>query len=226
MSLPVGIHEGVKLSRVARNDKGTLIVGFKKEETDKIAAISAGRFEPEEQDIMIFPPQITNYGGGNSTAEEMLAKWGDITNPLEHIASQFMTKDKIKWDLFFGTGISTDNYDAKMTNQDTIDKIYNNIVTQFVKWMTPFTSSTKTFRVVFIRTSKAKHYPKLRTKYLTSQPFMEPMEVSPAKVGFSKYEKTNGLDNPTPAGGAMPAPKAEAEEADSLFANTSTTIES
>lgn len=222
--LSVGVHENVQFSKVAKNDKGTLVVGFKKQELDKLAAIAAGRFEAEEQDFLIFPPQLTNFGGGNSTPEEMLIKWGEITSPLEHIATQFMTKDKVKWNLFFGTGITDENYAAKMVDQDTVDKIYNNIVTQFNTWMAPFTKSNKVFRTVFIRTSKAKHYAKLRTRYLNSQPFMEPMDVTPSKVKFSEYEKKNGLDNPNPAGGAQAPSTTESSEAETMFANT--TIES
>jgi hypothetical protein len=219
--LSVGVHENVQFSKVAKNDKGTLIVGFKKQEVDKLAALSQGRFEPEEQDFLIFPPQLTNYSGSDSTPEEMLVKWGEITSPLEHIATQFLTKDKVKWDLFFGTGITKENYDAKMTQQDTVDKIYNNIVTQFINWMMPFTKSTKTFRMVFIRSSKAKHYAKLRTRYLSSQPFMEPMDVTPSKVKFSEYEKKNGLDNPNQAGGAQAPSTADTNQAEEMFAGTS-----
>lgn len=217
MSLGVGVHENVTFSKVTKNDKGILVVGFKKQEVDKIAALSAGRFEPEEQDLMIFPPQLTNFGGGNATPAEMLAKWGEITSPLEHIATQFLTKDKVKWELFSGTGITAETYDTKMVQQGTVDKIYTNIVEQFTKWMTPFVNSSKQFRVVFIRQSRAKHYPRFRTRYLNSQPFIEPMDVTPAKVKFSEYETKNGLNNPNAAGGTQTVSTTEAAEAENMF---------
>lgn len=220
--LKVGIHENLFIHKVTKNDKSQLVIGVKKaEEVDPLTALSSSgqsSFEPAEQDFIPYDIKVVNFGKV-STVKEMMGAIGEYKDPLELIASMFLTSDKRKWDPFVGTGITNANFNEKIVDQTVVSQIQYNINEQFINMMRPFVGdSSKKFRMIFIRQSQAKHYPKLRNRWLSSQPFIEPMDVPVSKIKFSEYEKNKGLDNPNPVGGATAPSKQEAEQAAELFA--------
>jgi hypothetical protein len=201
----VGIHENIVIHKVTRNDKGSLVISVKKVTQESILdALNSGKttaLETEERDFLIYPISVTGYGGETDTVANIWKKISQVRDPLTHILSNYMPSDKIGWDLFKGTGITPDNADETIVSQDCLDRVYDNIVTQFIDMVTPFIGpDSERFRFIFIRSSKAKHYPKLRNQYLDTQPFMEPMSIprEKSRLGFTKYETSNGLDNGDP----------------------------
>ena len=84
--------------------------------------------------------------------------------------------------------------------------------------MTPVVGeNSKLVNVLFTRQSKTKHFPKLRTKWLTGQPFIEDATATPSKLKFSDYEIKNGLDKGDAATGAQAPDANEVEQASSVF---------
>lgn len=218
--LNVGIHENLVLSKAAKNEKGTLILTFKKMGgvSAMEALASGGSLETPDQQFYIFPPKIEP----EDDADTIGAKIAEVRDPLSLIAQQYMTSDKVKFSkMFDGTGVNAENYGTKITDATVVVKIYNNIVNQFLELMSGFVGDDgKKMRMIFVRSSKSKSFPKLRTRYLESQPFIEPMDVPTSKLAFSKYEITNGLNNGTPVASAPAKVNAtEAEDAAKHFSS-------
>lgn len=217
MSLTVGIHENVVLSKATKNDKGTLVVGFKKvEEIDLIAALNSANssLEAPEQELLMFPPTIKNWDGTLADGKEMLKKVNSFKEPLEHLLSPYLTSDKIKWNIFAGIdGIDTTNLFAKLEDQETVNKIATNIVDDFIKMVTPFLNNKKKFRLKLIRKNNSRY--SALPRYA---PFVESMDVpkESSKLKFTQYEIANKLNEPLTAE-ATTVSSAEAEEAKSLF---------
>lgn len=220
--LKVGIHDNVVVHKVTKNDKGQLVVGFKKaEEVDMMAALSGSgstSFEQQEQDIIPFDLKVTDFNGKERTGKEVLTIIADYKDPLDHIARTYLTSDKIKWNPFVGTDVKNDNYNETLTVQTTLSKIQQNINEQFISMMQGVTGpNSKKVRVLFIRSSQAKHYAKLRSKFLDSNPFIEPMDVPVSRLKFTDYEKKMGLDKGDAVSSATPPVAADAKSAADLF---------
>jgi len=226
--IQVGKHDNLVISKTVKNDQGSLVIGVKKMTVvDPLAALNASgqtSFDAEQQDFIIYPPKSTNFSGERDNLKNLLMKIGDIKDPLDQIASIYMPAGARKWDLFANTGITPQsNLENELNKQEVMNQIYNNIVGQFITMMAPFVGETgKRVRMIFPRTSVAKHYPTLRKRYLNSQPFIESMEVPAAasKLAFSKYEKEKGLDRGDVAAPSAPASENDAAEADALFATS------
>ncbi len=219
--ITVGINENVVITKALKNDKGTLVIGLKQmEDINPLEALnSSTSMEQKEKELLHYAPKIEAYGGGTKTAKEVLDSITETKDPLHLILLQYMTSDKIKFDAFRGTGITAENVFTKIVDQSVVDKIYDNIITQFCEMMAPFVGENgKKTRFLLVRQSKAKHYPKLRTRYVMTNPFIEPMSVPVSKVKFTKYEIDNGFDKGEAVAGGEKAPAAEAAAAKSLFA--------
>lgn len=227
MALPVGIHENVVVSKTVKNEKGSLVITIKKVvEVNPMDVLNSGSanssFEQPEQDFLIYPPKLEGKVTGTpDTPANLMLKIAEVKDPLTHILLQYTTENNLKWDIFKGTGVtSPEDLKTKLTNQATLSKIYDNIVDQFIAFMKPFVGDNgKKLRMLFVRQSAAKFYPRFRSRYLQSQPFAEPMTIptSASKLAFSDYDKKNGYDNPNPAGGAATVSKNDAASAASLF---------
>lgn len=224
MSMKVGIHENLVLAKSIKNDRGTLVVGVRKEEDiDPIAASNASgdmALEQEEQDFFIYPiknvdhkKQLLDYTG-------VMKEIGNVKDPLDHILRQFLTSGNIKWDIYKGTIITGANIKTEVLKQSNLDIIYKNIVDQYTEMITPYlNNSAKKLRGVFPRTSAAKPYPTLRRRYLDSQPIFEPMTVpvEASKVRFSKYEIEKKLNVADAIQATAPVSEEVAAAADALF---------
>jgi hypothetical protein len=220
--LGVGIHENIVVEKAEKNDKGTLEIHFKQigdiNPIDLLNAAGSGStsFEAKTERITVWRPTLREGQDTYKTASDKIA---ELKDTLQSILAQYLTIDKIKWDVFAGTGITADTYKIKV--MDYIDTIYDNIVNQFVKQVTPFVGeNSNKFRLLLVRQSAAKHYPKLRSKYLDTNPFIESMSVpaSASKLKYTKFEVEKGLNNGTPVDAPAAASTADAKQAESLFA--------
>jgi len=215
--LTIGIHDNVVLSKATKNDKGTLVIGFKKdEEVDVIAAMNGANtsLEAPEQDFLMFAPTIKNFDGTLSDGIDTLKKLNAFKEPLEHILSIYLTNDKIKWDIFNGLTVDATNIYAKLQDQSNVDKVAANIVADFIKMATPFLNNKKKFRLKLVRKNNSKY-----TALPRFAPFVESMDVpkEASKLKYTAYELTNKLDQPLSAEPTSVS-SAEAAEAKSLFA--------
>lgn len=222
MSIKIGVNQNLVISEVTKNDKGTLSIKIQEAgEVDPLAALNAAgstNFSKVEKDFLVYPPNAEAYSGGVDTLENILKKIAEVKDPLNHILEQYTPTTNIKWDLFAGTGIATKNDLSKVTNEVTLTKIYSNIADQFIAMMKPFASADgKKMRMMFVRQSKAKHYPAFRKRFLESYPFIEPMEVPISKLRFSKYEIDNGLNSGDAVTGQQTVSEEEKNIVETLF---------
>lgn len=223
--LKVGIHDNLVIKSTTKNTQGTLEIVVKKmTEINPLDALNSSgqtNFIAEENKFLVYGPKTTSYNNVPLKHTDMLGLIAEVKDPLDHIASAYLPETKRKWDMWLNTGVTKDNLTTKLMEQTTVDKIYGNIVDQFIAMMTPFVGeapSIKRVRMIFPRKSPTSNFPRLRTRFLGNQPFIEPMDVPTSKLEFSKYEKEKGLDNPNPVGGEQKVDKKEAEQANSLFA--------
>lgn len=216
----VQINEPVVIHKTVKNDQGTLIIGIQEYgEVNPLEALNQSgqtSFEKAEKDITIWPIKKDSFNGTPLSAKELMDKVAEVKNTLNHILSAYTPSSNIKWDLFKGTNVTTDNYETAVVQN--LDKMYNNLVDQFITQMKPFLGKNPV-RILLIRQSAAKHYPTFRKRYLDSQPFIEPITVPKAasKVKFSKYEIEKGLNNGEPTTGSQIVSKEEVKEAEELF---------
>ncbi len=229
--LKVGIHENIVFTKAEKNDRGTLVIGFKQvnEATPlELLGSNSDNTSPEdaENDFLIFPPKATEKNSTNvDSGKNNMQKIKEIKDPLNHILSQYLTKDQIAWDPTKGLGITNENLETKLTQQSVLDAIYANIVDQFIKMASPIVKNPLTQdkkRLLTIRTSGIKHFSALRKRYLDTNPFLESMTIPTAqsKLKYTNWEVKNGFNNPTPVAQAT-ADVPDAEEtssASSMFA--------
>ncbi len=224
--LSVGIHENLVITKTTKNDKGSLVIGVKQTGgstnfLDNFNSEGASSLEQKEQDFLIFPPRLQNNAtGATDTQENLLKKIAEVRDPLDAILKQYTTSNNIKWDIFANTGLTNENSATELPTERVLTKIYDNIVNYFIKQMQPFVGENgKKMRMIFVRQSAAKHYPKLRTKFLSGNPFIEPMTVprEASRLRFSKYEIEKGLNVPDAVSGEQTVSVAEANQAEALF---------
>lgn len=224
MSLRVGIHENIAFTKAAKNEKGSLELEVKKMKSGNPidllnSSTSSTSFQEESQLFLVYPFKNVSFSGEALDIKQIGVEIANVKDPLHHILSLFLPNDKIKWDIMKGTGVTPENYETKMKEQNVLDKVYANIVDQFIAQLTPFLKEKKLFRAVFPRQSKTKYYPSLRKKFLDSYPIFEPMSIptEQSKIKFTKYELDNGLNVPDAPTGKQEISKDEAELAKSLF---------
>lgn len=216
--LGVGIHENIVIEKAEKNDKGTLEISLKQAgDIDPIQLLTSvgngnGSFDPAAERITIWP--LTAYE--QDTYQKVSDKIMWLKNQLEQILLRYTTKDKLQpSDWAKGTGIST-NADLKAKVIDYLPTIYDNIVTQFIAQVRPFTGEGATpSRIKLVRQSTAKPYPTLPR----FGAFIESMDVptKASKLRFTEKEISQGLHT----GDRVQAPAANQEEAvaaDKLFA--------
>lgn len=218
--LTVGIHENLVLSKVSRNDKGTLGLQFRPRKLDGEETMApASVFQEEEtvgvsasdsdSSLLLFPFKVTTLKKKDTNEdysdEEKLQM---VNNDIKKFKDQLScllgayraTKD-LKWRAYDNTGITESNYTVELLDNDNLIKVYDNLVRQFTEWIAPFVNDDNfAVRLKLVRQSKDKHYATLPGRFLDTNPFIEPMEVPKEKstLKFSKWEKENGFDNGDP----------------------------
>jgi hypothetical protein len=216
----IGINENVTFSKAVKNDQGTLIVGFSEygniNPLDALNSAGSTQLEKAERDITVWPVKKDSFAGVPLEYDELVKKIAEVKDPLAHILQAHLPTSSINWDIFKGTNVTAEN--IKTSLAENLDKIYDNIVTQFIKMATPVLGKTPV-RLLLTRQSAAKAFPTFRKRWLESQPFIEPMTVpaSASKIKFSKYEIEKGLDKWEAATANTTASVEEAKEAEELF---------
>lgn len=196
MAIQVGIRENIRIISSEKNEKGSLVINLKEDSATGGGGLLADlnattdNNNDNENGMIIWP---VTWNQEHKTIEE---KSKDVTNKLKtlrarltHILLQYMTNDKIQWNVFAGITINdeADLVRGLGENEAMLNKIYDNYATQFIAMLAPHVGpSSQLFRVKLIRQSKDKHYATLPT----FAPFMEPMLIpkNQSKLAFSKYE--------------------------------------
>lgn len=229
MAIEVGINENVIIEKVEITDavKGTLAFTFKEAgdgstaEADPMAALGGDGYADTgsgELTIRLFcplPPFDKKADGTPVSAadqqKQAIASLGDKKNILFQILNVFMVSDKIKFDLYKGTGLDQNNFGAKIVQGPILEKVYSNMSQQFVQMVTPFVGKLEhAVRLLLVRQSKTKHFADFRQKFVKENPFIESMLIpadtvdadgkvvpGPSKVRFTKFEIANKLNDAT-----------------------------
>lgn len=221
--LKIGINENVLLSEVGRSEQGTITLKFEQSngepqvDLENLTDVSAMLNSSEDDTgvgsdgavtMMLFQPQAQTHDGKPLDVKGILGEISRVKDPLNHILTTYISRDKVKWDLMKGTAFSTNPNMPKeqalqvMQSEAFLKQVYNNIVDQFTATYNANPSiATTPVRVLFVRRSKAKNFMDLRRKFLNEQPFIELMAVpaDQSKLAFTAWEKKNGFDSDAPA---------------------------
>jgi hypothetical protein len=234
MSIQVGIVENMIISTVEKSKEGTLNITLKMapEATAATTAPGAGDIFGELNDTsegggatnelryIHWPFKIDEY---TKTPDDVLTAIKRSKEFLNHILKQYMTEDKITWNVMAGINLDQSNPAAsrqQLMVESVLNKIYDNQILQFIGMMQPHLAVATPLRVKLTRQSKAKHYASLPR----FAPFLESMSVAKAqsKLYFTKWEKENGFDSGAPIAEEATAPDAAPEvsaSADAVFGN-------
>jgi hypothetical protein len=237
--LKVGIQENLVFEKAAINEKGTLGIVFRP------AKLSDSNVVYDEFSEDGVPMEVTNESGNSpllmfcpkkpgfknkdgsdlsddDVADFLKRDFETLSNQLTLIVGAYRSTKDLKWKPYIGTGLDKSNWKTEILAEDIQQKIYNNYVTQFIEVMAPFMDKDEfKIRLKLIRQSKDKHYATLPSKFISDNPFIEPMEVpaEASKVKFSKWEKDKGLDSGEPVNRAEadPIPETTEEATDDVF---------
>ena len=208
MALTVGIHESVVLGeKTALNDKGNLVISFatKVDNADLLGALERGEDTSNDSANLIQFRFNTIINGTEQTSGDIGNSVSSFRKQLKDIMLVFMTEEvaEAKINLgnvcFAGLGVTGDNIGTKLKDQNFLDKVYDNMVNAFLNAVKPFINGP-TFRVILVRSSKAKHYPKIPAKGKFPRVWIESTSVpkSASKIAFTDYEIKEGLNSGEP----------------------------
>lgn len=208
--LGIGVFSGVVITKVeaTKSDAGqALNITFKKAgeagAQDNLDFLNSGEIsssdEGKENNIRLYGVSVDDYNKDPKTGDVILNDVLAKKDQLVHIASAFMTSDKIKFDLTKGLGVKDKaELIKKITSEATLEKMNDNLFSQFTGLMTGVVGEdSKRLVVKFLRKSKASNFPRLADRKLDWNPFIaaEDDKALVAKLTFSKWEKDNGFDS-------------------------------
>lgn len=196
--IKVGIKDNLRLTKVEKNDKDTLVVtiqedGGPSESLMDMLASSSTSVSESDQGFIFWPIKVDTRAEDDAAVVTGLIKsFKAFRAQLNHLLEQFITQDKIAWQPFAGLGFTKDSdfVDSLMnsgTREGVIEKIYSNYVDQFITQMVPHVGLTSPlFRMKLVRQSKDKNFSTI-PKF---PPFIEPMSIPIAqtKLSWSNYE--------------------------------------
>lgn len=213
--IQVGINKVViQKVELGSGDKLSLIITLK-----QIGEVKKSIFEQLESDgevetglesnsIRIWPPMVpltTTKDNKPKTVGEMAKEAADavaeLKNTMIQILSCFTTSDKIKFNLFAGLGLEPESYESMIISEEVLHGIFKNAATQFIEQITPFLDDDELgVRLLLVRQNKKKHYPSIRSRFVKSYPFIEPLLIpdEASKLKFTDYEIKEGLNDGTP----------------------------
>ena len=230
--LGVGLFSDVVISKVTVNstEQGKSVdVTFKSvagssdkggDELDFLNNASIGDSDAgKENNVRLYGVNLVGYDGnpkdGDTILNEVMAK----KTQLSHILSAYLPQDLIKWDLTKGLNVkSKDELVKSITKEATLNKMVDNLFTQFTELMTPLVGEdSEKLYVKFLRKSKASNFPRLADRKLDWNPFIASMkdEKLKSKIKFSDWEKQQGFDS-----NAQSLDGADSQNADELAAQT------
>lgn len=213
--MKIGVNENVNLSKVELNDKGTLEVTFATvlegeesiedliNEGDDTVDVSEDTFK-----VLFFAPTVTQLGGekkGEPEAPERILKSiTDLAGRLKHILKMYTDIKSVPFNAFRGTGIdatSKKDIHAGIVQADITEKIYNNIVEDFVEHINRVVDfgDPVNLRLFLIRRSEAVHFGTLRKgKTLDKYPFLElsSVPITKSKMYTIESGKTTKFHEP------------------------------
>lgn len=210
--LGIGIHQNVLLIGAKTNDKGTLELAFDeaknvgKEVDDVFESSQTAKVSNDGKagiTILIFPfKKPSGPRNEDKTDDELLEMIsGDIKkvkNQLTQLLLIYLTTDEVKWDPYYQTGVTKENYRTEYLNNSTLETIFSNYANQFIAMVKPFLGNTaRGLRIKIIRQSKEKNFPTISGRFLEDQPWVESMDVPEklSKISFTQYELDNGYDS-------------------------------
>lgn len=185
----VGVNEPVYLSKVEKNEQGTIAISFTEAvaETKKKLGLLEQANEGSDTSgsnsgttqFLLFPPsrEFTKDGKKEKVApEKLLSNLIDLKNQLVHILKRYTLAKNISFNVVKGMPVTTDEQLlAAMEDEGQYAKVYANIIDQFMEQASRFkiVNSTVHSRLLLVRQSREKHFGRLRDKYLDEQPFLE-----------------------------------------------------
>ena len=217
----VGVVEDIKITNVVINktDAGqSLDVTFSenvvavKQPTDELDMFNSANDsrEAKANNIRFYPVNLTTYDGAVKTGDELVnevfgledktsgkREISGLKAQLTHILEAYLPTSEIKWNLFEGLELkSAAELVQKITKQSTLDKLMNNMFTQFKKMLEPVMAKEEV-AVKFLRKSQASNFPRLNARKIDWNPFIANMKDSKlkSKLKFSAYEIEKGLDS-------------------------------
>ena len=210
--LGIGRFDNVIINKVAvsKNDSGltqSVDITFKKlgeAASDDLDFLNSGEISSsdggKENNMRIYSVNsLTGYDGNAKTGDDLLNEVIARKDQLVHILSPFFTADKIKFDLIKGLGIKNkQELVQKITNLSTLEKMSDNMLSQFASMLEPVIGEdSKKLVVKFLRKSKDKNLPRFADKKLDWNPFIADMTDTAltTKIKFSKWEIENGFDS-------------------------------
>lgn len=207
--LKVGINENVKLVGANINDKGTLNISFKQAgdvaDTTPVDDLLNQTIGDKPSDgtsgMLLFAPNV-EFNGETRKLVDIARDLGGLRDQLQHLLQGYVTSDQAVLDPYAGIDTSDPAaFQASLTNQTTIERIYKNLATQFVTKVQGLGDAlNQEFRLLLVRRSKASHYGTFRNRYINNNPFWESMKIPAAqsKLAFNAYEIKNGKNIGTP----------------------------
>lgn len=216
----VGINENVILDKAEIADKATGVLSFSwREKGAVVEAAPISGFEALAADgysettgpvltMRMFPPLAPFETKQDGTPVPLLDQVKQATdsiaekkNILFQILSVYMTSDKIKLDIYRGSGLDNNNFNALIIKKEMLQKVFTNLAEDFVALMTPyFGKDEHAVRLLLVCQSATKKYADFRSRFVKDNPFIEnaliPIESS--KLAFTKHEISKGLNDATP----------------------------
>jgi len=211
MAITVGINNNVVIKSAVINDKKRLVIELAEASKKSLfdEALTAGVVgDSSNLSLQIFGPLLPKKEEMTQAqkAEMLHRDLKKLKNILTQILEQFLTTDAIdlnNFDIqFAGTGVTPENYETRILDQDVLNRIYDNLAGRFVQLIAPFQNDKTTpLRFKLIRQSKEKHFATIPDPGKFAETFVEHANIpaEQSKVKFSKWEIDNGLDDPTPS---------------------------
>lgn len=229
--LTVGIHENVKLGdSTDLNEKGTLRIMLKQGSTGgAFDAFMNDEALAEEAGIFMFPPNVLEFGKTTAKQPNAIAKdLQKFQTYLKGILRIYLTEDKV--DEYVGSkgmqkifnlqGVTKDNFDQKLINQQFIDEVIHSLSKQFVNAVkdNSLGSRPETFRIKLTRQSQKSHFPTFPKS--TFDAWIESMEIpaDKSKIKWSDYEIKGKWNSPVPSDADVTS-ESDANKADAEFKN-------
>lgn len=216
MKIQVGIHENVILSKALVNDKGRLTLFFRlkdegeEKKSNPFADMNASEVIEKDGDtgLILWPfktPDALNKDKSERSAQERGEMANNdvsrLKNQLQQILEQYMTKDKITWSVYDGSGMTKEGYYEEIISQTVLDVLYRNLCEQFIAMIQPYLDKNEfPMRLKLARQSSEKHFARLPDRYIRDNPFIEPMDIPEklARVKWTPYELKEKLNDGTP----------------------------
>lgn len=199
--ISVGKHSNIVISSISESENADLVIQFKQmaAKGGKLSRLSTVSIDSsnagQTTDFKLWALKTLDWQGAPAGFDKIVDTIAERQELLTYIASQYMTLDKIQPvidSVLKAVGVTDANMEKELVKADVVAKYNAALNSAFIKLLKPFIGeSSKQFAVIFPRTSEKSHFPKLRSKFLSTQGFMAPMDQPElvAKLEWTKYEQ-------------------------------------